>query len=271
LKQIKDYFDQVPKNLNVKHLENLKVFDEIILQKLKVEAKHYNRTGVKDALLSIFNHCCAYCEKRTSQTDPIEHFRPKKEDAYPWLGVAWSNFLMACGDCNTFKRDQFEIEGNKATLPYYKDWEAFVKNTDIRSLIFQKERCKMLHPVLDEPMEHLNFKEDGTVDSKSVRGAYFIECCALSSVEKRVILIQDRQMIIETFRNRIENYRTIQDVNELTYLIYNLLTEMIDGIETRPFSAVYRACFDNFDRFFIAKLDEPYQSKVRLIFKTVNE
>jgi uncharacterized protein (TIGR02646 family) len=271
LRKIKDYFNPIPKNLKVQHLENLNVFDEIILQKGKVETKHYNRSGVKKALLSIFNHCCAYCEQRTSQTDPIEHFRPKSPDAYPWLGVTWSNLLMACGDCNSFKSDQFEIEGIKATLPNYHSWEDFLKKTDIRSLIFLNEGCKMLHPVLDEPKEHLSFNEDGTIEAKSARGKYFIECCALSSVDKRMILIQDRQVIIEAFRNRIENYKAIQETRDLTRLIYNVLMEMIVGIENYPFSSVYRACFDNFDRFFIAKLEEPYQTKVRLIYKTICE
>ncbi len=175
MKKIIDYFDKPPKNLSVKHLEKLNVLDEIVVKKEKVEPKHYNRTGVKTALLEIFNHCCAYCECRVSQYDAIEHFRPKNEFDYFWLGVSWSNFLIACRECNGAKSDLFEIEGLKAVLPTYSSWENFAAQTHIRSAIFVQERAKMLHPVLDEPNEHLFFEENGTVTPKTTRGVYFIQ------------------------------------------------------------------------------------------------
>jgi uncharacterized protein (TIGR02646 family) len=269
MKKILDYFDKLPKNLSVKHLEKFKVFDEIVVNREKVEPKHYNRVGVKTALLEIFNNCCAYCECRVNQYDAIEHFRPKNEHAYFWLGVSWSNFLIACRECNGAKSDLFEIEGVKAILPVYNNWEHFVAQTDIRSVTFAQEQAKMLHPVLDEAQAHLFFEENGTVSPKTSRGTYFIECCALSDFQKRPVLIQDRQMIVERFRGMLKTYEIIEDKFILHRLLSTLLLNMADAIDKQPFSSVYRSCFEHFDLFFISKFDEPYQSRLREVYQAI--
>jgi uncharacterized protein (TIGR02646 family) len=269
MKKIIDYFDKPPKNLSVKHLAKLAIFETIVVKKEKVETSYYNRVGVKETLLVIFNHCCAYCESRVSQYDAIEHFRPKSETTYFWLGVSWSNLLIACQNCNGMKSDLFEIEGTKAVLPIYRDWADFAVQTHIRATIFASEQAKMLHPVLDEPNDHLLFEENGTVCPKTLRGQYFIECCALSDFKKRPILIQDRQIIVERFRNILKTYEIIEDVTVLNQLLANLLLNMMDGIEKYPFSAVYRACFEHFEAFFISKFEQPYQSRLRQAYQTL--
>ncbi|MEN9612018.1 MAG: hypothetical protein RLZZ628_2832 [Bacteroidota bacterium] len=269
MKKILDYFDSPPKNLSVKHLEKLKILEAIVVHREKVEPKHYNRAGVKTALLKIFNNCCAYCECRVSQYDAIEHFRPKHEQAYFWLGVSWSNFLIACRECNGAKTDLFEIKGLKASLPVYNSWDNFMAQTHIRSPVFVQEQPKMLHPVLDEPKEHLFFEENGTVSHKTLRGKYFIECCALSDFEKRPLLIQDRQRIVEIFRNMLKTYQIIEDTSILNPLVSTLLLNMVDSMDNQPFSAVYRACFEHFDAFFVSKFDEPYQSRLREAYQAI--
>jgi uncharacterized protein (TIGR02646 family) len=269
MKKIRDYFDKPPKNLSVEHLEKFKVFDEIVVSRAKVEPKHYNRVGVKSALLLIFNNCCAYCECRVSQYDAIEHFRPKNEHGYFWLGVSWSNFLIACRECNGAKSDLFEIEGVKAILPTYSSWGNFVAQTHIRSATFDQEQAKMLHPVLDEPQDHLFFEENGTVSPKTPRGEYFIECCALSDFQKRPVLIQDRQLIVERFRELLKTYEIIEDTFLLNKLLTTLLLNIADAIEKHPFSSVYRSCFDHFDAFFISKFDEPYRSRLREAYQAI--
>ena len=271
MKRIADYFDNLPKTMTVKHLAKHKVWEAIIIDRQKVESEHYNRSGVKKELLVIFNNCCGYCETRITNSAPIEHFRPKSEHQYYWLGVTWSNLIASCSDCNSYKGDQFEIEGKKAISPNYnaQNWQFFFENTHIRSKLLVAERPRLLHPVLDEPSEHLRFESDGTVQGISDRGNYLISCCKLSDFTKRRVLIQDRQLIIERYRNRIVEYSIIKDMSQLADLIENLLADMIDAIENYPFSAVHRACFERFNEFFITSLEEPYQSKLKNIYNSI--
>ena len=42
---------------------------------------------------------CSYCEQFLPDDADIEHCIPKA--AYPWFRIAWSNFLFACGACNS--------------------------------------------------------------------------------------------------------------------------------------------------------------------------
>lgn len=271
MRRIVDYFDKPPKTMTVKHLATHEVWKAIIIDRKKVESEHYNRRGVKKELLNIFNNCCGYCEARITNAAPIEHFRPKSEHQYYWLGVTWSNLIASCSDCNSYKGDHFEVDGKKATLPPYnaQNWQNFFENTHIRSKLLVEERPRLLHPVLDEPSEHLRFEADGTVQAISDRGDYLISCCKLSDFTKRRVLVQDRQLIIERYRNRIVEYSIIKDITQLTDLIENLLSDMIDAIENYPFSAVHRACFERFSEFFIASLDEPYRTKLQKIYNSI--
>jgi hypothetical protein len=98
---------------------------------------------------------------------------------------------------------------------------------------------------------------------------YLISCCKLSDFTKRRVLVQDRQLIIERYRNRIVEYSIIKDITQLTDLIENLLSDMIDAIENYPFSAVHRACFERFSEFFITSLDEPYRTKLQKIYNSI--
>lgn len=48
---------------------------------------------------------CMYCEDAAA--DEVEHFRPK--DLYPEAVFVWTNYLYACGLCNTRKNNRFFV------------------------------------------------------------------------------------------------------------------------------------------------------------------
>ncbi len=59
------------------------------------------------------NERCMYCED--SAGSDIDHFRPKA--LYPLYAYTWSNYLTACGRCNSnYKRDEFPLDDKDAPL-----------------------------------------------------------------------------------------------------------------------------------------------------------
>lgn len=71
---------------------------------------------------------CMYCEDSLG-TD-IDHFRPKAD--FPPLAFTWSNYLLACGHCNSnLKGRAFPVDANGAPL--------------------------LLDPSVDDPPSHLAF------------------------------------------------------------------------------------------------------------------
>lgn len=60
------------------------------------------------------NRRCCYCED--SVADEVEHIKPKS--LYPELTFTWSNYLYACGSCNTKKNNKYAlfIAGNLTSI-----------------------------------------------------------------------------------------------------------------------------------------------------------
>jgi uncharacterized protein (TIGR02646 family) len=278
MKKVENYFDTIPKNLSFGRKKTKDFLTEILVSK-KVEGKHYGREGVKETLLKIYNHSCAYCEQFIEKSAHIEHYRPKKEDMYYWLGMTWSNFLIACSDCNTAKLDKFEIDGQKAAIPecqdqvdflrhYNNDWQLFLDTTHIASDTLIKESPKMLHPAIDEPKNHLFFEANGTITSLTDKGSYFLTTCKISDFDDRKALIDHRASKVEDIRDQIVALEIISNDNELEDLLDNHLGLILKRvIDKKEFSALYLSCYENFDAFFISKLSEPFQSRLRLIYR----
>ncbi len=52
-------------------------------------------------LAAQFGRYCSYCERYIETNLAVEHVRPK--DTNPALKLSWTNFLLACGNCNSCK------------------------------------------------------------------------------------------------------------------------------------------------------------------------
>ena len=58
-------------------------------------------------LREVFAGICAYCEE--ADKGEIDHFRPKSR--FPELTYEWSNWLFACHNCNSAKREKWPAGG----------------------------------------------------------------------------------------------------------------------------------------------------------------
>jgi hypothetical protein len=128
----------------------------------------------------VFYKKCAYCEATVLTVDKGqgEHWRPKGEVSersgsgdrsvvdrdgeahrgYFWAAYDWKNILPACKECNVGstavpgKRGAFPIGGRRV---FSSDEAAtFEELNDI-------ERPLILHPLYDDPQDHIDFDEYG--------------------------------------------------------------------------------------------------------------
>jgi uncharacterized protein (TIGR02646 family) len=91
-------------------------------------AKYEN---AKPELVSRLGLFCSYCERKISTSLAIEHIEPK--DKVPTLERVWSNFLLACVNCNSCKSN---------------------KNVDFKRLLF---------PDRDNTFHSYTYLDDGTI------------------------------------------------------------------------------------------------------------
>ncbi len=92
-------------------------------RKLAFDRAIYGHQEVKDRLIAMQHHKCAFCEAKVTHISDgdVEHFRPKGRirqsrtakllrPGYWWLAYDWSNLLLACTNCNQRnKRDIFPL------------------------------------------------------------------------------------------------------------------------------------------------------------------
>lgn len=276
---INPYFDTIPKGIQPDRLIKRGIIQRILTEK-KAKPDDYKGSDndVKNTLLDIYSHCCAFCESRVDKYDDIEHFRPKHKiegvntEGYYWLSPVWSNLLIACKVCNSeYKKNYFPIAGSRATLPQYIDLNDFFSKTTIEKL--SKEKPLLIHPVLDDPDEYLTFEENGTVSAKRnhKKGIMSIQYYGLSDWGNRKILIQDRKIIVEEVRKRVNrSINNFQNEDKLYEDILDLLTDLIEQIQNkRPHSAVRRSCISKFKIFFIDKFSGVDKKRLNKVYSRI--
>ena len=67
-------------------------------------------------LASRLGFFCSYCERRIATVLAVEHIQPKGLPAYEHLKGRWENFLLACVNCNSTKKDK-DVVLNQVLLP----------------------------------------------------------------------------------------------------------------------------------------------------------
>jgi uncharacterized protein (TIGR02646 family) len=128
----------------------------------KSKSSIYNSRAVKRMLMTAQHRKCCYCEQifRAQRDLAVEHFRPKsgarqgrksKDSYHPgyyWLVYNWENLLVSCHECNsTYKQVLFPLSNPKRRARSHHD--------DIRF-----ERPLFVHPVLQDPRDHIRFRDD---------------------------------------------------------------------------------------------------------------
>ncbi|WP_374439246.1 HNH endonuclease [Pseudomonas panipatensis] len=66
----------------------------------------------KPDLVSRLGPYCSFCERKISTQLAVEHIQPKGIAAYSHLIGNWENFLLACVNCNSTKKDKNVILAN---------------------------------------------------------------------------------------------------------------------------------------------------------------
>lgn len=136
-----------------------------------------------------FHGKCAYCEQAITnphnQPGDVEHFRPKgrvtNEDGTPvvvrddggarehpgyyWLAYDWRNLLPSCNGCNRKQTDPHSgtMIGKGMVFPV-RNFRAIRPGEEAR------EEPLLLHPVWDDPEEHLDMDSTGVFATKTERG-----------------------------------------------------------------------------------------------------
>lgn len=184
-----------------------------------------------------FHGKCAYCESliATDQPGDIEHFRPKSKvtDAdnkpilvgtptgrkphpgYYWLAYDWKNLLLSCRDCNSVSNSKSGGKPiGKGTQFPVKDFRAANRGEENR------EEPLLIHPVLENPEEHLEVDETGVINAKneSEKGK---ACIDIFGLNDREALLEARKNCYNDAKDRISILimRLYQnDTNDISYL-----------------------------------------------------
>jgi uncharacterized protein (TIGR02646 family) len=223
----------------------------------------YKSEPVLNALKTIYNEKCAYCEQKPlGSPAQVEHFRPKdgvngcNHTGYYWLAYEWSNLLLACSNCNSHKRTHFPIQNaNRVSEPTLIAGSINEKDNFILGLTLQQEGGMLLNPEIDDPSKHLVFLPSGKIDFLTARGDISIQRYDLNRDE---LWLNGRKKIIdelmEKFSRRLDRYvsRRISAsivLDELLDIIYeNIWTPIINNLS---FSTFYRQVLLEFDIFFV--------------------
>lgn len=222
-----------------------------------------------------FHGKCAYCEQNIfrNQHGDMEHFRPHGrvtgEDnrpiqvaidgeevvhpGYYWLAYKWQNILPACVLCNQpsnihsagrriGKVDRFPVRGVRAVRPGEEE----------------REEPLLLHPVFDEPEEHLRLNDVCAFDDLDDRGRACIDIFGLNERD----LPNARMEIYRDIRQQVG--LLIQAVNhtDLRQQCENLIPKLLRlkngwGAHTAAARKAIRDGFAEAERLKREILDEP--------------
>lgn len=175
----------------------------------------YKKQDIKDILVSLYHHKCAYCEDHAEQTH-VDHYRPKKE--YYWLAYSWDNLLCSCPTCNQYKTNDFPIKGIKAVPPKTTD-DLNGINVWSSQIYDDQEIPLLLNPERDAIDNVFSFDKEGQISGVGDRAKYTIDTCRLDRKE----LVDLRRKIVRDFKDAV----TTEIVNATTVDEQRLAVEVL--------------------------------------------
>ena len=190
---------------------------------------------------------CAYCEQiiHSNQYGDIEHYRPKasvtdfdnkpvrtrdgEEDevhpGYYWLAYDWKNLLPSCMTCNRKGKD-IETGGPIGKGNYFPvaEFRAERPGEEV------DEDPLLLHPIWDDPVDHLEIDHLGVLSSKSDKGRETIRILGLNLRG----LPEARRDEYDRIHNLVGVFiREVHDKREVTDFASSKLEEISDAFEGR--------------------------------------
>jgi len=167
----------------------------------------YKYKDIKERLKKLYNKKCVYCERKLISFH-IEHYRPK--DIYYWLAYSWDNLLVSCGQCNSHKRNRFEVVKRISIKDYPID--------DIHNLgdVYDKiEQPKLVNLEKEDVYEDLIYTKDGCISSNNTRVQHTISICKTDSD----VLNAERIILLNELRQKIESRITEHNYGDPEALI----------------------------------------------------
>jgi hypothetical protein len=187
-------------------------------------------------LLELSHRKCAYCETPIEfpGNASLDRYRPKagalgldgnySTEHYWWLAYAWDNINPTCSKCNKFKGGKFPVEGPRAG-------EGPERGAMIR------EKRLLLDPFVDDPTEHLDFIDNGSVVPRSSAGDVTIATLELNRAE----LVRQRHSQARATRNLLAQAKLSE--TRADYLETWIRSGFIDGEVSRVSDASLREIF----------------------------
>lgn len=186
---------------------------------LYVDGQPYGRA--LNGLQARLGMYCSYCERRVDASGlEVEHIQPKAPALNPGLEKVWSNFLLACKNCNTCKGKKNEPLAN---------WLIPDRDNTFRAFIYRK---------------------DGVIDVQpGTASALAIKTLQILNINKKVRLVSDPQGNLLAWDKRTQrmeiwslankwrlrwNARPTQDVEEA----------IIDLAKRTHFFSIWMAAFE---------------------------
>lgn len=274
---IKKDFDSPPEKL-VQSNRIAQIRDALVSKnEHKFKSSIYRQTTI-EALETLYNHKCAYCETDTSAGAPfqVEHFRPKAKtegDAthkgYYWLAYEWSNLTLGCSACNNAKKNHFPIKGIRVNEPIL-DTTNFPLPTYFRidSDELKNEQAVLLNPEVDVVENHFYFTPDGKIIGIDERGKETIDKLKLN--RKRLVFWRKKLLddYLKTLKNILEDFLANQiDIDQCRYAIKLEFTKItLQQNPDKQYSRMGFFMFSKFEFFFANQLETKQKNAILKFF-----
>jgi 5-methylcytosine-specific restriction endonuclease McrA len=243
---------------------------------------YYKHETVLQALEEIYHGKCGYCESmiRPVATPQVDHFRPKikvkeapEHSGYYWLGHEWSNLILACPACNNAKSSHFPVNGHRVAVPsLLPDGDLDTSRCLPSQSPLQDEESVLIHPEIEETVDHFRFHINGSIEGVTQRGARVIDICRLNRSNlgiSRKRIVDDHLATVDLlFVGYIEGLLEREQLLSLLALWMNRIAN-----ECGPhsvYSLFKRYALEHFDEFYINQsVSETQRSVMQEIHKTV--
>ncbi|MCC5946752.1 MAG: AAA family ATPase [Bernardetiaceae bacterium] len=221
-----------------------------------VEASVLMHEEVKQALLEVYNHKCAYCECEVGTSDSplvVAHYRPPSH--YYWLCFEWTNLLLLCESCALYRDRSFPIEDEQHRIINApndeKDWK-------IDAPIMLAEHPLLLHPQLDVPERFFAFDKNANIYAlhKNLRAETTIELYHLNrgnaALERKERLASAKLEFVKRIDRFLDTNPKAMDNRPLIEEAFQDLIEDLkcSGHQQQPYSLLGRHLCSNFNYFF---------------------
>lgn len=125
-----------------------------------------NYEDAKPDLASRLGTYCSYCERRIPTNLAVEHILPKDDSlGYTHLRNEWTNFLLACVNCNSAKKntiisfDQYLLPDRDNTFPYFNYQENGMVEVVVTDVNIANMAQNTLDLVVLNRFDHPNWNE----------------------------------------------------------------------------------------------------------------